>query len=231
MAYFLQAVAGAVGGFTAWLLAISLDTDIQLPGLRVLHPFLIVLVHIFFGAMAAFIGPFLANTKENEPRRFLIFCLLCGMAWRPMLDAGQNWVVNSVKTDKVRNLRQDLEVITQPSSFPDRTPEMTAEVAQRAEALLQATETLPSQSERQASNRAVRKAMDSLMKSTENPASTEMPVEALRNLHQTAVRTDQADLARQALVSLDQISKRGATPELREQARLTLLQIRRAPPP
>lgn len=232
MAYLPQALAGALGGFTAWLLAISLDTDIMLPGLRALHPFLIVLVHAFFGSMAAFVGPFLANTKEHEPKKhFLIFCLLCGMAWRPMLDAGQSWVVNGIKTDKVRDLRQDLDAITHAGPATDRGPERTAEVAQRAEALLQATGTLPSQGERQATDIAVRKAMDTLAESTENPTSTAMPVEALRTLHQAAVRTEQSGLARQALVSLEQVAKRGATPELREQAQRTVLQLRRAPQP
>jgi hypothetical protein len=81
----LLLLMGALGGAAAYFLACEAKI--------LTFSFSAFFLHAFLGCLAPIIGIFLSNTNlslrtAQDYLRFLAFCLLCGMSWRPLFDSG-----------------------------------------------------------------------------------------------------------------------------------------------
>lgn len=84
-------VAGSIGGFASWLYGIVVGEPV--PG-----GFWGIFIAIFLGAFAAGIGVYvLTNTDTSAYARTLFFAALCGFAWKPVCDAGQAFIEQSIQ--------------------------------------------------------------------------------------------------------------------------------------
>lgn len=77
------AIAGAVGGFTSWLLQwLAGLAPFQKPASLGIPALIVV------GGVAAIFGVYLiANSNIKELPHTLVFALLCGVFWQPIFDA------------------------------------------------------------------------------------------------------------------------------------------------
>lgn len=84
--WFRLGLVGAAGGLVSWLYSVTIGTP-----MRVAPP-LAVAACVVFGVTATFFGVFLANTAQQPLSRALLFGLICGFCWRPVLEAGEAYV-------------------------------------------------------------------------------------------------------------------------------------------
>ena len=92
----------------------------------------------FLGMGSAFVGVFLlANSDVSSSgslRRTLAFALMCGFAWRPVLEAGTALVKKHVRDDQLsEQIRAHEEELTQAASAPVAIAGTTAELLRDAE--------------------------------------------------------------------------------------------------
>ena len=93
----LVAGAGGIGGFLSWVYAITVG---QPP---MLHSLLAIPASIALGAGAAFVGIFaLAHTDTRVLTRCLAFAVLCGLSWKPIYDAGNALVKQSIRQQETK---------------------------------------------------------------------------------------------------------------------------------
>ena len=85
------AIAGAVGGFTSWLLQwLAGLAPFQKPASQGIPALIVV------GGVAAVFGVYLlANSNIRELPHTLAFALLCGVFWQPIFDAAKLYVQHS----------------------------------------------------------------------------------------------------------------------------------------
>lgn len=200
----LQVLAGATGGFASWLLALFFNLQL-IPTQAKIIPSLIPVVFIFFGIISAFIGPFLANTKEDEPLRFAIFCMLCGMSWKPVLDAGQHYIkgynqVESAITDS-GDLRGDSSALKGTQSAQDAS-RFVDKVSGKTIALIEKNSNLPVATPPKESGEAIRDAITTL--GTKGiVVSPDASIKALTDIGQKTISSKNENLFNSTVQSLE----------------------------
>src|SRR5579859_2406692 len=102
------AVAGAVGGFTSWLLQwLAGLAPFQKPASLGIPALIVV------GGVAAVFGVYLiANSDIKELPHTLAFALLCGVFWQPIFDAAKLYIQHSVterQGSQQQSMTQNLE--------------------------------------------------------------------------------------------------------------------------
>lgn len=84
--WFRLGLVGAAGGLVSWLYSVTIGTPMTVA------PLVAVAACVVFGVTATFFGVFLANTSQQPLSRALLFGLICGFCWRPVLEAGAEYV-------------------------------------------------------------------------------------------------------------------------------------------
>jgi hypothetical protein len=205
----IQALAGAVGGFASWLLAILFNLPlIPNNGGQHIPDAVIPLVFIFFGVMAAFVGVFLSNTKEDDLKRFAVFSLLCGMAWKPVLDGGQRYIEGFTQTQKLKDasqaLKQSSDDIGKPQA-PEESAKKVSDLGGKTVELLKDTANLSAATPPKESAAAIDGALTTL--GTEGAKSApEASVDALTKIGEKAVLMRHSTWLKKTITSLDAVA-------------------------
>lgn len=103
--WFWLGATGAAGGVVSWLYSMTVGTPLRSSVLIALG------ASVVFGATAAFFGAFLANTAPEPASRALLFALLCGFAWHPVLDAGRAYAARLPEAKVERQAAQGEEAL------------------------------------------------------------------------------------------------------------------------
>lgn len=99
---------GAIGGALSWVFAVTIGVPPVLS-----HWWLAVPAAMLLGAGAAYIGVYLlASSDTAQVHRCLAFALLCGVAWKPVWDAGTALVDQSIRRQQYRARAAELETRT-----------------------------------------------------------------------------------------------------------------------
>ncbi len=227
----IQALAGAMGGFASWLLAVLFNLPlIPNNGGQQIPTWAIPFVFIFFGVMAAFVGAFLSNTKEDDLKRFAVFSLLCGMAWKPVLDGGQRYVEGFTQTQKLKDASQALRQSSddlEKAKAPEESAKKVSDLGGKTVELLKDTANLAVATPPQESAAAIDGALKTL--STEGAkAAPDASVDALQKIGDKAVLLRHPTWLQKTINSLDAVALNAKDPASQARAKKASAEFKNA---
>ncbi|MBN1610314.1 MAG: hypothetical protein JW940_27040 [Polyangiaceae bacterium] len=211
---FWVVVCGAAGGVLSGVYGIYVENTSPVGyGLKWLYSCLL-------GMGSAFIGVFLmANSdvsSSNSLRRTLAFALMCGFAWRPVLEAGTALVKKHARDDQLsEQIRAHEKDVAQVANAPVAVASTTIDLLRKAERV--DTETLKAK----ASEQAV-KVVNELRSAAPNEPEA---AEALAEVAEAATDTGDQAVAREAVVALTEASAKNPALARRISPRLERIAI------
>jgi hypothetical protein len=128
--FLIVGFAGAIGGLAALLIACYSAHDWASLGTPDTPTFLLC------GMLAACLGVYLlANTDRKDFARCLCFAAACGLAWKPVLDAGtevvKTGVANKSVTESVEGLKKKVEQAKSEPGAPQTLLEGARDLSQQ----------------------------------------------------------------------------------------------------
>ena len=211
--------ASAVGGFGSWLYAMLLDEPV------VSSWWLAIPAHTVLGCIGGIVGIYLLIPVDvTKIRRAFSFALLCGFAWKPILDAGAAAVKQKVATEEVEtSSRRSEELLRKVDNAPLATTEETKEKVRTQLTLLTDTVALSVRRLPLTTNQSVRgKALESTKKAVraikevalKQPADKKTGIEAqriavnkLRMLGVEGLRSKEKEVVNSSVESLRALSR------------------------
>ena len=139
----LVAIFGAIGGFLAWLLMATTGGSL----FSGWSWYATVPTAILFGAAAAGIGVYvLANTDMSNLGRGLFFALLCGIFFKPVMQAGYGFVVSAVSQAQAQSSASAVQGASQDLASALKSPQPArSQVTTQVQKTSDATTTLVQQ--------------------------------------------------------------------------------------
>ena len=197
----LVAVAGAVGGFTSWLLQwLAGLAPFQKPASLGIPALIVV------GGVAAVFGVYLiANSNIKELPHTLAFALLCGVFWQPIFDASKLYIQHSVSVrqgSQQQNMTQNLAAVVASGNENavktklDETTNATTEV-------LSSLSTVQDRELKQKLVEQSNEAVDQVSKASDK--APDATVENLQRIGEAAVQSGQPEVAGRVLSKLNAI--------------------------
>jgi hypothetical protein len=195
------AVAGAVGGFTSWLLQwLAGLAPFQKPASLGIPALIVV------GGVAAVFGVYLiANSDIKELPHTLAFALLCGVFWQPIFDASKLYIQHSVSVrqgSQQQNMTQNLAAVVASGNENavktklDETTNATTEV-------LSSLSTVQDSELKQKLVEQSNQAVDQVSKASDK--APDATVENLQRIGEAAVQSGQPEVAGRVLSKLNAI--------------------------
>jgi hypothetical protein len=198
-------IAGAVGGITWWVWQ-------QAIGVQALgwNWYRAIPALVLLGGVAGMAGVYvLANSDTSSSRlvRTLIYALLCGVFWRPVLEAGGNLVSDSMKAAEAPNLQQKTSELDAAIESGDRA-EIDKKLAELAPASAQVVELAS-----KVSNPALRakfmqesnQAIAAIQRAA--PKAPERAVESLQDVGVAAAKSDETAVMKATINSLARVQR------------------------
>lgn|GEM_PF-7121769 len=135
----LVALFGGLGGLTAWVWSVTVGTPLPLEHTGA------IAANVFLGMVAGFVGTYAIKLSSSRVlMHSLALALLCGFAWKPMLEAGKELVTTrlqesgvSQRLDEARKRIEDLK-----SATPETAPSLIEELQSTSQELLESKEAL-----------------------------------------------------------------------------------------
>ena len=197
----LVAVAGAVGGFTSWLLQwLAGLAPFQKPASLGIPALIVV------GGVAAVFGVYLiANSNIKELPHTLAFALLCGVFWQPIFDASKLYIQHSVSVrqgSQQQNMTQNLAAVVASGNENavktklDETTNATTEV-------LSSLSTVQDSELKQKLVEQSNQAVDQVSKASDK--APDATVENLQRIGEAAIQSGQPEVAGRVLSKLNAI--------------------------
>jgi len=211
--------SGAIGGFMAWILQTS-------TGGRLLPwPWYgSVPAAMLLGGGAAGVGVFvLANTDIRHRGRALFFALLCGVSFKPVWQAGSNFVTGAVSQAQAQSQLSELQANT--SRLNESVQSGSVEDLQRAvqetagatSALLSQAEQVPDAELKERLQEGSVQAIDTIAAATSK--APEASLDSLYKIGIAARERNQTTLARHVIDSLNKIESSNPDPSVAKKAR------------
>ncbi|HZR29733.1 MAG TPA: hypothetical protein VFA71_13220 [Terriglobales bacterium] len=195
------AIAGAVGGFTSWLLQwLAGLAPFQKPASLGIPALIIV------GGVAAIFGVYLiANSDIKELPHTLAFALLCGVFWQPIFDAAKLYVQHSVTVrqgSEQQSMTQNLAAVVA-SGDQNTVKTKLDETANATTEVLSSLSTVQDRELKQKLVQQSNEAVDQVSKASDKAPDT--TVESLQKIGEAAVQSGQPELAGRVLSKLNAI--------------------------
>ncbi len=216
------AAFGAVGGILFWfLVAFGLQPKLQswpwygqLPALALL------------GAAAGCVGVYILTASDLTQIRTFVFAMLCGMVWKPVLDAGIQTVVSGAINRQTKEVTEKTKALNDSTRTSATTPQaLSAEIAATRPFLLNAVQMLPSVSnagQKTALVDTTNKAVSALQQAT--PRAPES-VSVIHDVATQAIRCNEPLITTQAIRSLGTIAADTKDPGVEKNASVSLRSI------
>lgn len=210
-------VAGAIGGFASWVYGLSV-------GEPVAGGFWAIPRTLFMGAFAAWIGVyFIAATDMTKFVHALAFAAACGLAWKPVCDAGSALVQQTVQQAQNNAAEEagtnlvalaDSLATTPPNQVANKLDEVNDAATLALNALPQVSSPKTRLSVETKVNAALR------MVSQAAPKDAQKAAEVIQSVGETAAQNQSPKVSATALMSLQTLAPR--SPVFREaQTQLT----------
>lgn len=202
--------AGAVGGLAGWLIGVVTTNDL---GTRWM---LDMLTSILCGGLAAGVAIYLiANTNTAQAMRCMFFAVVCGMSWKPVLQAGMKVADTAVTHQEVSDQKSQLQATINNASANGTAP---ATLLAGASSLADNLNKVESADLQQA---AVATASEAVTKAAQAP---DVAPEAIAKIAHKAEALNLPALRMAAKAALESLSTKGdVKPETRDKA----LQLRK----
>jgi hypothetical protein len=170
----LVALFGAFGGVTAWVWSMTIGTPLNLSGAAA------AAANIFLGGIAGFIGVFAIKLDSTRVlMHTLSIALLCGFAWKPVLEAGRELVITRIQDsqteEKIESARLSIEALQ--GADEATAPIIIDDLAAVSQELLRSGDAIRSSALRFEANRIVSLSIAAL-----NEAAAEAPEPVARGL-------------------------------------------------
>ncbi len=192
---------------------------------------LVVLLCLVFGLASAHIGAFLANPDPSNRQRLAVFALLCGLAWRPVIDAGKQYASIRTGNQEVNTTRQVLEntLKAAPNSVNQGQAELASlasEIGVQAERVLTVTNAATAGEEPKASAaKTVSTAVETLSDQAIKVDAPLESVDALFKVGMASTRVRNNDLRELSYKKLDFLAANAANPQVKERAKELALRL------
>jgi hypothetical protein len=224
---FLVALFGGVGGLIAWVLQESTGGH--------LFPFrwyAAIPAALLLGAGAAGIGVYvLARTDLRQIGGALFFALLCGVFFRPVWQAGSNFIGGAFAQGKATSAAATVRTATDQlqnfaaSATPQQVEAAIQNTSTAATALLQKTADVPNEDARKALSQNSVDAVEAIKLAA--PKAPDFAVDSLQNIGTIAKQTGQDNITMHVLDSLRHIETTSQDPRVVQKAKDAAVQVRR----
>jgi len=193
------AVAGAVGGFTSWLLQwLAGLAPFQKPASLGIPALIVV------GGVAAVFGVYLiANSDIKELPHTLAFALLCGVFWQPIFDAAKLYIQHSVterQGSQQQSMTQNLATVVA-SGDQNAVKTKLDETANATTEVLSGLSTVQDSELKQKLVEQSNQAVDQVSKASDK--APDATVENLQRIGEAAVQSGQTEVAGHVLSKLN----------------------------
>jgi hypothetical protein len=202
----LVAIFGAIGGFLAWLLMATTGGSL-FPGWS---SYATVPTAVLFGAAAAGIGVYvLANTDMTNLGRGLFFALLCGIFFKPVMQAGYGFVVSAVSQAQARSSASTVQGASQTlasalkSSQPRQVTTQVQKTSDATTALVQQAAAVSDPELKQKLDSSSTAAIDTIASAA--PAAPQASVNSLLQIGDAARKSGNTKVTLSVLSALKQI--------------------------
>jgi hypothetical protein len=217
--------SGAVGGLIAWVLQAA-------TGGRLL-PFVwygSVPAALLLGSAAAGIGVYvLANTDQRQLGRLIFFSVLCGVSFKPVFQAGSNYLNGTLSQAKAQSqlsdVQQNTQQLNQAVATQSQAQVQTAvqQTAQSTTTLVQQSASVPDESLRAELQTKSAKVVDAIAAAA--PKAPEQSVRSLYAIGLAARQTNQTKLTLHVIDSLRNYEATSTDPATKDLARQYAMRI------
>jgi hypothetical protein len=214
-------LSGAFGGFVFWLLAAYAQTTVFV-GFPVSGQ---IGASVVLGAAAAAVGVYILTASDVTQVKTLVFAMLCGIAWQPVLQAGIATVQSISNKDKANTVSNVTADINQATASNNATQAKTAinSATPAVAAALNALTDARNPIQRAALTDQTSQAITAI--GTSSKLSPQTAVNSLKQVSDEALAARQPALATQAAGSLATISKQASDPVVRASATQALSEL------
>jgi hypothetical protein len=219
--------AGIAGGLIAWILQESTGGHL-FPWNRVWS----IPAALLLGGGAAFVGVYLlAATDLKQFGRTISFALLCGVFFKPVWEAGSNFIGGAFAQSKAKSTAADVRDSTDKlrdstsSGSPEQLRAGIDQTSKSATNLIQQTAEVPDSEVRKTLDETSFDTIQTIAKAA--PKSPDASVESLWKIGVAAKQTKQSDVTLHVLDSLHQIEAGNPNSPLASKARDAAADLRK----
>lgn len=199
----LVALFGGVGGLTAWVWSITVGTPLRLGSTGA------VAANVFLGVVAGFVGIYAIKLDSTRLlMHSLALALLCGFAWKPMLEAGRELVTTLMQEQKVEEQTDDAQRTMEAlrSATPETAPILIEELAAVSQELMRSGDSVRDSKLRAEVDQVVVDSLEALSEASE--IAPEAGARALGSIGAAALREDRPAISKVAAGSLVRLAEK-----------------------
>lgn len=215
------AMCGMLGGLVSAILAAM--AKIRL--IDGIDAWLEVVCYLILGGVAALIGVYLVTASDLTQKKTLIFAILCGIAWKPIIDGGLQIVNNFQAVQTATSLEAHAGALgaAMKSGTTSDAAVKVEETAQRVVQVVEKAAGTETPGVADSLNQSAVVAIEALGRAQES--APEATISSLQQIAQTASAPNQRPVRETAVQELRRIRESAATESTRMQAGQALERI------
>jgi hypothetical protein len=198
--------AGAIGGLLFFVVAKMTGTSLPAG-----FGFGLIPVLMFVGALAAAFGVYLLTASDLKAIRTYVFAVVCGLAWKSMIDAAVSLAANATASSQTAQVGDTVDQV-QAATLNGNAQQINTAVASTVSAVNQALSYSPNVSDSSKKAEIIdtsNKAIAQLQFAADK--SPDVSVDALKNISTTASSTGQTTVALQGVYALRAIGEKATS--------------------